>query len=790
MKNKHNIFPGMAISPVNQSSKLIKGLMRILMLNLESGTVICIQATPQQRHNRNYYLQPIIITVAAINDEIDQNNIALHHLGIKSRADVLLSDEELDRKYGSSPCPAVVARRERLVILNALVPEGMDYSVLLDPQLRNEIVANYLTKHGKTQNQKQAKAAVVQLIYQFFAEGSTPNALTPYFSQRGGRGKEKKQTKKSGARNSPTKNGIKGVEGFVMTQRDKEICGYCMKHYAHGKNSINKALSDMWRHFYSTPVQSPNGQVTPELYPKFLRPTKSQFERWGQKYSGLNLMTRHLNSQQLARFDRALLGTAQDGIVAVGQVASIDSTSTDVHFVSMLNRQTRIGLMNRILVVDSLYGYIAGFYMGTEASSTETVKLAILHAGSEKSDWLKWLGLEDEIPSEDWLGLKFDTFNADNTEARTMEIIDSITALNGGMRYVPVARSDLNSIVETAHHSLHRSVDHKEPGTTRGKKTDRGDIKPELEARITIIEGIRDIARAIHVHNTKSLTHITPSLNMRQEILDKGLKLSRLNLTRLAMRQGRFNSNGIHFDDFVIKFSMPIKGTFTAKGVKLHNPKANRREFIGSLRFVSNDPIMVEKFTRAKTARKGSPENFDATFFHNPYCLDKIFYLDVQTGKTYTLYQVAWEEDFKEYTLDDHMDMQNQDAVRHHFEDEDNEQLVTVLDHRIEVTGNNAKKAYQADIAVNPPLSKSQIAKGRNENRQKERPLLKHGIVIPVEALADVAPETMPLPEVVANQPPLINQTPPVLNPSQRLDRDFSSRKMRNLLNAIIAEDD
>ncbi|PPD11102.1 MAG: hypothetical protein CTY26_10510 [Methylophilus sp.] len=757
--------------------------MRILKVNLELGQVLCIRAEPQHKQGRKYYLCPKVFELAAIERGIDQKTLSLHHLGIKSRTDVLLSDYELDNKYGSSPCPAVVTRRERMVILNSLVPEGMDYSVLLDPQLRNENVANYLTKQGKTQDLKQAKAAIAQLIFQFFAEGSTSNALTPYFSERGGRGKEKKQAKKSGARNAPTKNGIKGVEGFLMTQRDKEICGYCMKHYARGKNSINKALSDMWRHFYSTPVQSSNGQVTAELYPKSLRPTKSQFRRWGQKYGGLNLMTRHLNSQQLARLDRALLGTAQDGIVAVGQVASIDSTSTDVHFVSMFNRQQRIGLMNRILVVDSLYGYISGFYMGTEASSTETVKLAILHAGSEKSDWLKWLGLEDEIPPEDWLGLKFDTFNADNTEARTMEIMDSITALNGGMRYVPVARSDLNSIVETAHHSLHRSVDHKEPGTTRGKKTDRGDIKPELEARITIIEGIRDIARAIHVHNTKSLTHITPSLNMRQEILDKGLKLSRLNLTRLAMRQGRFNSNGIHFDDFVIKFSMPIKGTFTAKGVKLHNPKAKRRQFIRSLRFVSNDPIMVEKFTRAKTNRKDAPDNFDASFLHNPYCLDKIFYMDVHTGKTYALYQVAWEEDFKEYTLDDHIDMQNQDAVRHHLEDADNEQLIAVLDQRIEETGNTAKKAYQVDIAASPPLSKSQITKGRKENRQKERSLLTHGIVIPVAALTETVSEATSMPEAITS-------TPPVMSPSQRLSIDSSTHKMRNLLNAIIAEDD
>lgn len=789
MNNKYNIYSGMGISPVNQSCPLIKGLMRILKVNLELGQVLCIRAEPQHKQGRKYYLCPQVFELAAIERGIDQHTLSLHRHGIKSRTDVLLSDDELDRKYGSSPCPAVVTRRERLDILNALIPEGGDYSVLLDHQLRNENIANYLTEQGKTQDLKQAKAAIVQLIYQFFAEGSTPNALTPYFSERGGRGKEKKQTKKSGARNAPTKNGIKGVEGFVMTQIDKEYCGYSMRHFANGKKPLTQALSDMWRHFYATQLQLPNGKVEPKIYDKSQRPSMAQFRRWGQQYSGLNLMTRHLNSQQKARFDRALLGNAQDGIVAVGQVASIDSTSTDVHFVSMLNRQQRIGLMNRILVVDSLYGYIAGFYMGTEASSTETVKLAILHAGSEKSDWLKWLGLEDEIPAEDWLALKFDTFNADNTEARTKEIMDSITALNGGMRYVPVARSDLNSMVETAHHSLHRLIDHKEPGTTRGKKTDRGDIKPELEARITIIEGIRDIARAIHFHNTKSLT-ITPSLDMRKEILEKGLALNRLNLTRLAMRQGKFNSNVIHFDDFVIKFSMPIKGTFTARGVKLHNPKVKRREFIKTLRFVSNDPAMVDKFTRAKTNRKGAPENFDATFFHNPYCLDKIFYLDVHSGKTYALHQVAWEEDFKEYTLDDYMDIQNQDAVRHHFEDEDNKQLIAVLDHRIEETGNNAKKAYEADLAANPPLSKSQITKGRKENRQKERPLLKHGIVIPVEALTETVPEATPLPEVIVNQPPVIIPPPPVISPPQRLGRDFSSRKTRSLLTAIITGDD
>lgn len=714
-----NILTGMAITPVDGMSVLINTTVRVLRVNVYQDQLSVIEAAPRHRAGRLYFTAPFHLKISQINKEISANTVRLLSKGVTSRSDVIASDDALNKKYNSTPCKCVQLRNARFSVISTLIPGPEDYSLLLDSQCRNELINKYLDTN-QDDNKSINRQSVQQLIFQFLAEGSTRNSLTPYLALRGGRGKERVQSKKIGRHNALTAAGIPDSHGFVMTTKDKEICEYAFRHYLLRGNTIGFALRKMWTSFYSEQEQNDNGTMTMRLFPQNKRPTRAQFVRWGGRYSNQQVWQKQYNTQQLARLDRALIGKANNGIVAVGQVGAIDSTTTDTEFVSVTNRLKRIGQAHRVLLVDSLYGYIAGFYMGIEAASATTVNLAILHAASDKTEWLGSLGLDNEIDSKDWLSIQFGRLLADNTDARNMKNMEEQNALGVGIAYVPTHRSDLNAVVETAHKSLHRIVDHKLPGTTRGKRLERGDTRPDALARMTIIEGVRETARAIHFHNTCALD-VSLTLEMRRELVEQGLTVNRLNLTRMAIQQGKVHASITDFNELICTLGTPVQGTFTAEGVKLHRTDTSQRTFFEPIRYISKDSEMLMRFREAKTNRRGSPLNFDAEFFCNPYFPKKIFYRNIHSGKVYPLVMESNEVESDEYTLADYLSMMDDDAVYQFITKDQKQQQLSELEQKFEQSTNRAEAEYNLALKSSPPIPKSRISRDKKENRKQEK---------------------------------------------------------------------
>lgn len=746
------ILANMALSPVNNSSLLISKTVRVVLKFHDKDQLAVIEASPRISAGRYYFTAPFFLKLSLIETELEANILSLHESGLKQRPDVIASDEALNKKYQKSPCKCVIKRNERFSVIQALVPNFEDYELFLEAEYRNRLIREYLKKNQKDPN-SNARRSVEQLIFQFLAEGSTRNSLTPYLAMRGGRGKERQQTQKLGRQNAFAKAGMKQKNGFVMQKKDKEHCQHAFQHFLKNGNTIEEAMRKMWREFYADPTLAENGEIKMVLWAKHLRPTRAQFVRWGSLYSHESVWQKQYNTQQLARLNRPLTGKANDGIIAVGQLGAIDSTTTDTEFVSVTNRLKRVGQAHRILLVDSLYGYIPGFCMGLEAASAQTVNLAILHAATNKQEWLEQLGLEDEIDANDWLSIQFGQLNADNTDARNLKNMQEQNSLGTGINYVPTHRSDMNASVESAHKMLHRAVDHKQSGTTRGKRLVRGDTRPDFLARLTVIEGIRNTARAIHYHNTRPLD-IPLTLEMRHELVDKGLIVNRLNLTRMAMQQGKVHSALSDFDQLITTLGTVVKGTFTAEGVKLHRTDQKQRSFIQSVRYTSKNPFMLERFKAAKINRRGSPLNFDEDFFCNPYLASKIYYRDSHNGAVYPLVLQSNEEEKHEYTLFDYQIAMVDDAVAKHINEDKRQQQLSDLEDTIEQTNIEAERAYQDQLTSSPHISKSKITRDKKANRKQEKQLFKEGFT------KDTQPEV----QEKANTPPNEHEEPIILD--------------------------
>lgn len=722
-----NLLPNMVLSPVDNRSLLIQHPVRVLTPNLISDLVTVIEVAPREStKKRKFFTAPFKLKVGHIEAELEAKVMRCQD-SIRARADVIATDEALNKKYKKFPCYSVKTRDFRFSVIQEMAPTSHDYFLFLDSQSRNEIIEKYLIDKDKA-NSQLFKRTTQQVIFQFLAEGSKRESVTPYTSGKGARGVERQQRKKLGRKNAVTQAGELNLEGFVMTENDKECCAFAFRNYLIRGVTIQSALDKMWREFYSDLAMGDDGKTKLILKPRNQRPSKRQFKRWGEKYSNQEAWQKRFNPLQLARIDRSILGNQTDEIINVGQLAGIDSTTTDTEFVSVTHRLKRIGQAYRMLLVDGLYGYIPGFYMGIEAPSYETVKLAFLHAASDKTEWIESLGLSDIMTADDWLPIQFGHLNADNTDARNSKTMAELEALGTGVTYLPVARSDLNSLVETKHLSLHRASDHKLSGTTQGKLHTRGDEKADHLARLTIIEGIRETARAIYYFNTVPLVNEEITLEIRRELINKGLTVNRLNLTRLAMSHGKLNSSLNNFEELMCIFGARIEGTFTAKGVKLHRGNSIKREFIDPICFVSKSPEMLKIFHEAKVNRDASPLHFVATFYINPYFPSKIYYPDPYSGAIHELDRETKDEECDEFTLYDYLAAMENDSLYNYQTEEERDQRRAELDIGIENTNQIAETEYQAAKAKSPPIPKSKIAQDKKLNRQIERSIAKHGV--------------------------------------------------------------
>jgi hypothetical protein len=730
----NNIIPGMAIQTKNGSA-LLDCIVRVLYINKDNNLSIVIPILPKRSGSnktnmRLYFVGMRSLPLDRINEEISQHKLRLLTNGVKPRADVMATDDELDKKYlrkGQSISIPRKKRAERYAIIQPLVNDHENIRLLFDSQVRSELIkkrANELKNEDCSL--KRITKQISEILNQYFAEGSTVGAVTPYSANQGGRGKEKstKKKRKLGRPNTPTTNGANNNAGFIMSDKDKDICGFAWRNYYIKGSTITKAHRKMRREFYSDISIINEGKSVLSLKGINEHPSQNQFESWGQNRSpGHESWKKQISKFNLNRLGRVLFGTSDSDIIAVGQRGAVDSTSIDVELVSVASRLDRIGTAHRILIVDGLYHFISGFYLGLDAPSTETVGLAFLHSLTDKTEWLKWLGLDDQNP-EDWIPIQYGSVTADNTDLRCQAVEEKLASIGTGIKFVGVARSDLNATVETSHHILHRMVDHNMHGTTHGQKHERGEELATVLARHTTIEAIRETARAIYTHNTIELD-IQPTLEMRRDLIEKGIKLTRANLTRWEINRGRCHTTLMGEDEALIKLLIPVRGTFTQHGVKLlRTDTGNKREFIEQIRYISHHPLIKARAMKAKVARaRVSAISHDDDFLHNPYKPTEIFFKDIYTGELIKLDLVTKDSDLPdECSLPDILDLMKRDAIYSFNAKESRNKTLSELEYHQEQTKENAEEEYQDSLSkLDKPPSKASLKRNKKDNRNQEK---------------------------------------------------------------------
>ncbi|MEC5387308.1 hypothetical protein VVD49_16380 [Uliginosibacterium sp. H3] len=708
---------------------------RVLLVNSAIDRIVFIRATPKRSAGRLYFSSPRVEKLSWLLSPVISKQFTVLPGGLPLRPDVRATAEELDKKYlqkGQEQSFARKQRTERYAFVEALINAAGSNESLFDPDIRAEQICNLAQKLGNTPEKTNSlRRRITDALHQYWAEGSLPGSVTPFTARCGGRGKERRlTTKKPGARNIPTRAGEPNATGHILSEEEKAMCGFGWRNYYLKGTTIAKAHRKFLRQFFSDVVLDENGDPKRQVRADSLCPTKTQFEYWGLRRSeGHESWRKQLSPRALARIGRVLFGDSNQAIVKIGQRGAIDSTTTDVELVSVIDRLKRIGQAHRVLIVDGKYKYIPGFYMGLDAPGSLPVQLAYLHAMTDKTEWLRWLGLENQDPNN-WIPIRFSALHADNTDARAKAAMAAIGNAQTGIKFIAVSRSDLNSDVETTHHSFHRLGDHNLAGTTHGQRTERGEERADALARLTIVEAIRETARLIYLWNTMEID-IEPTLEMQRDLVEKGIKLTRANLTRWEIERGNLATCLLSEADARMALLIPIRGTFTQKGIQLLDPrKGDKREFIPNVRYVSNHKVVHSKCIASKVSRsRVLATSFDDDFLHDPYRPSEIYYRDLHTGELIPLEARTSDPGLlEECALPDVQQLGDGNKLRQYAAERSRERQISDVEGEQERTNQIAEEEYQKDLAkAGKPPSRSSIRKGKKANREAEKEELLYG---------------------------------------------------------------
>lgn len=775
------LIPGRVLSPIDGISGdaaklLVDEPMCILHIDAKLDVVVLIPITASEYQGRRYFKGIVRRSFSELEPLLDPASPQLVVQDMVLRPETLLTDEDLNRKYrrpGQQDSSALTTLKLRWRMLRPLIDDA-DHQLLFEPTVRGTLLAaraqevvndadlrRALTsparlskaKHGRTVRddptamRERVERELLRLLNQFWAGGSIRGALIGFGERSGGRGKPKKaNVAKRGAPNRKVRQGATDMAGINIEHGSDhaKIIKFCYDTWVVRGTTVEAALRRMWDEFYSVCVQQSDGTSKREWLPFWQRPTRGQFDYWGTKEpAGMTAWRRQLPPDQFDKSYRALIGTATDDVFGVGQRGAIDSTPPDIHLVRAIDRLARVGGAHRIIVVDALFGYIPGLYMGFDPPSSTTVRLALYNAlDPDKANWLRALSLE-EVPPEDFIPMWFSNLWADNTDLRAEEVMSCANGISTSIHFIPKRRSDRNPIVEASHHILHRMVDHRLSGTTFGRQAKRGEVPAPDRARHTMLEATRETVRAIHTHNTAEVEDSRP-LRMRLN----NVPPTRLAMTREYIRLGKV-ARAHQAVDLARRHLLPRHpGTFTAEGVRLHRRTDTAKpEFIGHIAYVSNHPILVRWCEEARRGGKLDPGYFRADFIVNPYSPHRIWYLDLSTGEVIELSLKVLKIRDPDLpfmmTIQDMIDRDQVEGAESLESKDARDRKFGAMEAAQRAANDRAEDAYQGAVAqAGAEPSKKAIRSNRRPNRDAEAADSISGMPIPESIIESSSPSS------------------------------------------------
>lgn len=590
---------------------------------------------------------------------------------------------------------------------------------IIAPIVANRGVLEIMNDPGRTaaiarraEEMGVSRTTVYYLLHRFWASGSRKNGLMNDYARCGCPGMPKTQSTKLGRKTRLDKAGEPDSAGYVLDNDDdkrKLAWGYALiKHNLSPRDAWLATSSVHW----AERTTDEDGKLSTKLLPPLQRPSYDQFLYWGELLNGEKSITEmSLGKLEFDKKTGARGGSLQDQVTAVGQLGVFDSTSTDVYLTSRMSRLRVLPPLTRLVAQDVRSELIYGLYCGWEAPSPATALQAILHGATPKPAWCKRFGIE--ISEEDWPHQLTRTIQADNGELKAATATEAERQFGFSITYTSTNRGDKKGGLESSHHVVHKALDHKLPGSTKGKPRTRGVPHAASSALWNYYEYMRELIAAILKYNNEERLELAP-LEMLQEI--PHIKPTRLNIFHWLRKQGMRADLPVDLDA-LRGFTLPdLKAVVRKNGVYLLGTVLGHEQVLPKMRYTSPELVATGLMSRVKVS--GSPVR---TVVKMDQCAPEIAWLPTQVGMiplkltgndTLLSRQITlddWQDHLAERTL-------ARDKGRGHTDQAD---LDTLL--RREVTTANAKAERKVELSeLSKPPSKSAIKRDLRKHRDEE----------------------------------------------------------------------
>lgn len=566
----------------------------------------------------------------------------------------------------------------------------------------------------RAQETKASRQRIFRVLYQFWANGSSREALLPDSFRCGGRGKKRTNGKKVLGRKT-LQAALEGTPSgnYPLDDEDIERLQFGWRSFLKQGVSVKEAYLQTMRTFYIATWEQQGSEVAHRLKPPGERPSLGQFRYHGMRQDqGRQAWQIHLGTREYQLNHRPLDGLPNVGLRHIGAVGQTDASTNDVHLVSVFDRTRIVGTCHHILIVDEFTGLIVGFSVTWEVDARAAM-LAILNAASSKVDLCARYGIT--ITDADWPQAVFAKLLSDRGEFNCEPLYFACQALKCSLEITQVGRGDSKGLVEAKHHAIHAAVSHLLPGTTHGRMRKRGEREPALDACLNIHEYIGELVRAIIHHNTQApVPH-----QLTTEMLRDGVAPTRIAIWNWARDRGYAAYSNCDPERLIATLCPVIDAVVEADGVHLvtrRPPPASDEVIVMGLRYLGG--IAKARNWLEQARRRGK---FRISVFHNPYDLRQIWYLDPENGLQ-TLDLITNDPLLGEHaTLADLLQAQTQLSLVTKQQEEEATQSQSNKAMARETTVHNARVATETAHAVTGRQpSKRDRLKSRTLNRARE----------------------------------------------------------------------
>ncbi|MBS1770548.1 MAG: hypothetical protein JSS77_12860 [Acidobacteria bacterium] len=566
---------------------------------------------------------------------------------------------------------------------------------------------------------------VYRTLHIYLASGGVRSSLIPNKHLRGAPGREKEQKTKLGRKSRLEKAGDAGEKKFVLTPDDKRRLAIGFTLRGKGRTTEDAYLL-MCSVFWATLL--PSGET--KLFPANERPTLTEFKYWGRKLNTTEARKKRIGAD--AWTSEVTAGSTRDQVCAVGQIAMLDSTSTDVYLTSMRSRLKKLPPMHRTIVKELSAKAVVGLYTGWENPSPATALQAVLSSVEGLAELYARFGVEakdDELPPP----LLCKLYLVDNGEMKAAAVTEAEQQFRFGVEYVKSYSGQSKSDVENQHHTDHKRLDHKLPGTTSGKQRERGEPFPASCALWNYYEYMHELLQMIKDYNNEEVPHLAPTAMQKE-----GIKPTRINIMRWMMAKNMRADIPCDVNQLRASTLPSRPAVMTKTGIHLLMPDGIRH--VPQIRFYAPDLMKSHFFADAvknsasvKIKIKCKEGDTSHVWFALP------------TGLT-RIPNVSSDDDFmREATLVDHVQWTEAEDLRKDKQRpiEDQKKLDTLL--RREGITVKAAREVKEELAEMPkkPSKKESMSELR-KNREEEMATLRsqsHAPLEPVETQPDVIPE-------------------------------------------------